>query len=293
MKDKTLQLNREQARLLAEIGAYLRCLRQDQTLSLEAIAATTLIPVRTLMAIEEGNAIQLPEPVYVQGFIRRYADAIGADGTEIANAFPAQSDLRSPKPTWSSTVEAQLRPLHLYLVYMLLVAGAVSGLSYVLNRSSAQAFRYANLPQQPGTGQLPTQKVELYGPPSPSQKATGGAAGKVADKTATPSPAVISDKPVRIGLALKAQSWIRIVADGKMEFEGVLSEGAQQTWAAKQQITVRAGNAGGVLVSYNESPPKLLGEPGTVEEKTFEAQSQAEANLSERPIVTASNLPGL
>lgn len=288
MNDKTLQLSKEQAQLLAEIGTYLRRLRQEQPLSLEAIAAITLIPVKTLVAIEEADVTQLPEPVYIQGFIRRYADAIGADGTEIANAFPAQTDLKSPKPTWSSTVEAQLRPLHLYLAYMLLVMGAVSGLSYVLNRSSSQAFRYANLPQQPE--QLTARKVELYGLPLPSQKMMGAVVGKVADKTGLPSTAAISNKPVRIGLAFKAQSWIRIVADGKTEFEGVLSEGAQQAWAAKQQITVRAGNAGGVLVSYNESPPKLLGEPGTVEEKTFEVQSQAKANLSERLIVAAFNL---
>lgn len=291
MKDKTLQLSKEQTQLLAEIGTYLRHLRQEQPLSLEAIAAITLIPVKTLTAIEEGDIAQLPEPVYIQGFIRRYADAIGADGTEIANAFPAQSDLKSPQPTWSNTVEAQLRPLHLYLIYMVLVMGAVSGLSYALNRSSPQALRYANLPQQPGAGQLATQKAELYGPPLPNPKTPGAVASKAADKTGIPSTAAISNKPVRVGLALKAQSWIRIVADGKTEFEGVLSEGAQQAWAAKQQITVRAGNAGGVLVSYNESPPKLLGEPGTVEEKTFEAQSQAQANPSDRSLITAFNLP--
>lgn len=292
MRDKTLQLTKEQTQLLAEIGTYLRDLRQEQALSLEAIAATTLIPVKTLTAIEAADVTQLPESVYIQGFIRRYADAIGADGTEIANAFPAQTDLRSPKPTWSNTVEAQLRPSHLYLIYMLLVMGAVSGLSYALNRSSAQVFRYANLPQQPGTGRLPTQKAELYGPPSPTQKTTAAVASKANGKTGLELPSITatSDKPVRIGLALKAQSWIRIVADGKMEFEGVLSEGAQQAWAAKQQITVRAGNAGGVLVSYNESPPKPLGEPGAVEEKTFEA-TQARLNLSEKPLVAASSLP--
>ncbi len=290
MNDKTLQLSREQAKVLTEMGVYLRRLRQEQPLSLEAIAAITLIPVRTLTAIEEADVTQLPEPVYIQGFIRRYADAIGVDGTEIANAFPAQTDLRSPKLAWSSAVEAQLRPLHLYVVYLLLVMGAVSGLSYVLNRSSPQALRYANLPQQPGAGQISNQKAELYGPPLPSQKVTSDVAGKAAGKTGLPSTAAISKKPVRVGLALKAQSWIRIVADGKTEFEGVLSEGAQQAWAAKQQITVRAGNAGGVLVSHNESPPKLLGEPGTVEEKTFEAQSQAKANSSKKLIVAISDV---
>jgi cytoskeletal protein RodZ len=284
---------------LTEIGVYLRCLRQDKKLSLDAIASTTLIPVRTLMAIEDGDMAQLPEPVYVQGFIRRYADAIGADGLEIANAFPAQSNLRNPKPTWSSSVEAQLRPLHLYVVYMMLVMGAVSGLSYALNRSSAQAFRYNNLPQQPGVGQVATQKLELYGPPLPSQVAASGGTGKtfpskgVVGQSVQPPTAALSAKPVRVGLALKAQSWIRIVADGKTEFEGVLAEGAQQAWAAKQQIVVRAGNAGGVLVSYNESPPKPLGAPGAVEEKTFGSQSQAEVSLSEKPVVASSGLPNL
>jgi cytoskeletal protein RodZ len=287
MKEKTLQLSKEQAQLLAEIGIYLRALRQERSVSLDTIAAKTLIPVKTLMAIEEADTSQLPEPVYVQGFIRRYADAIGADGTEIANAFPAQTDLRSPRPTWSGTVEAQLRPLHLYLAYMLLVIGAVSGLSYILNRSADPASRYANLPQQPGSAQLTAPKIELYGPPLPRQKPIAA----IANKTAVPTPAPISDKPVRIGLALKDQSWIRIVADGKTEFEGVLLEGAQQAWTAKQQIVVRAGNAGGVLVSYNEDPPKLLGAPGAVEEKTFGAASQAQAFSFEQSIATVG-LPG-
>jgi cytoskeletal protein RodZ len=51
------------------LGAYLQQLRQKQRISLETVAKKTLIPVRLLAALEIGNTKQLPEPVYIQGFI--------------------------------------------------------------------------------------------------------------------------------------------------------------------------------------------------------------------------------
>lgn len=280
MKNQALQkMGNEQAELLAEIGAYLCQVRQLQELSLETVASITKIPVRTLQAIEAGNMEQLPEPVYIQGFIRRYAEAIGADGTEIANAFPTGAIIKPVKPTWRSTFKAQLRPLHLYVLYMLLVVGAVSGLSYMLNRSANQTSRYANLSKPVLSGQyVAPGSTEFYGPPAPTQ---------VGKTTAKPSPTV-SGKPVRVGLTLKAQSWLRIVVDGKTEFEGVLPQGTQRTWEANKQVVVRAGDAGAVLVSHNEEKPQQMGEPGAVEEKQFDSGSHANVN-SFMPTTTAQN----
>jgi cytoskeletal protein RodZ len=283
MKNQALQkkMGNEQAELLTEIGAYLRQVRQLQELSLETVASITKIPVRTLQAIETGNLEQLPEPVYIQGFIRRYADAIGADGAEVANAFPTGAIVKPIKPTWKSTFKAQLRPLHLYVLYMLLVVGAVSGLSYTLNRSANQTGRYANLVKPVPTGQsVAPGSTEFYGPPAPTQ------IGKTV--AAKPSPTT-SGKPVRVGLTLKAQSWLRIVVDGKTEFEGVLPEGTQRTWEAHKQVVVRAGDAGAVLVSHNEEKPRLMGEPGAVEEKQFDSSSHASGQSLVSPTKTAQN----
>lgn len=282
MKEQTLL--KEQAELLTEIGDYLRRLRQHQELSLEDVASMTLIPVRTLVAIEDGDLSRLPEPVYVQGFIKRYADAIGTDGSEFANAFPTGIHSKPSKPSWRGTIEAQLRPFHLYLLYMLLVLGAVGGLSYLMNRSTPQLPRYAStaqsLPGQPN----PQPLGEFYGPPTPNQAVS---TAPKASKTAIAPPT--SDKPVRVSLTVKGQqSWLRIVVDGKTEFEGMLSQGAQRTWAAEEQVTVRAGDAGAVVVSYNESQPQPLGQPGDVQEKTFGKTSQASLNLVESAVDEAT-----
>jgi cytoskeletal protein RodZ len=269
MKNQTLQLDQEQAKKLADLGQHLHYLRQKQYLTLEQVAEKTKIPVRTLAAIESGRPDQLPEPVYIQGFIRRFADAIGADGTQFANDFSAEVEQEPQDTAWQGTVQAQLRPLHLYLLYTGLVVCAVSGLSFLLSRSTSQMVGLV------GTAQLPAPESQLsgqgmvYGPMLP------GASVSNQLPTAQPSlPPEIAQKPVRIGMTLTAQSWLRVVIDGKTEFEGMLSEGTQRIWTGEKQVTVRAGNAGGVMVSFNEAEAKRLGAPGEVEEVVFEAKPQ-------------------
>jgi cytoskeletal protein RodZ len=254
MNKQVLQANREQAERLAELGMRLAQLRQQQEISIEEVARATRIQPRLLRAIEEGNLDVLPEPVYIQSFLRQYAEALGLDGSEFAIAFPARFGLPELRPSWRSLPGAQLRPVHLYLLYMFLIVSAVNGLSYFLNRSSTQA-------QLPEVQRLQPAPGVVIGPVNPLQTP----ATPMNNVAAKPG----AQKSVRVGLTLTSQSWVRVVADGKTEYEGVLSEGAQKTWVADKQVVVRAGNAGGVMVTYNDSQAKQLGQPGAIEEMAF------------------------
>ncbi len=255
MNKQPLQNNQDQAKRLAEMGLQLCELRQQQGISLEQIASQTRIQPRLLRAIEQGDLKGLPESVYIQSFIRQYAEAIGLDGVKFASTFPTSHySLPDPRPSWRSLPGAQLRPVHLYLLYMLLIVSAVNGLSYFLNRSLGQTqLANAEMKMQP-------MAPAPIGPINPLQNV---AKATLAQK----QPG--SQKAVRVGVMLTAQSWVRVVADGKTEFEGVLSEGTQRAWAANQQVVVRAGNAGGVMVSFNDGQSKKLGEPGAIEEMSF------------------------
>lgn len=81
-------LDTVQQEQLRAIGSYLNQIRQEQARSLEEISAKTYIPLRLLKAIETGQERPLPEPVFIQGFIRRYADALGLDGIDLSQRFP-------------------------------------------------------------------------------------------------------------------------------------------------------------------------------------------------------------
>ncbi len=259
MRENKFHFRQEQVEKLEELGSRLRQFRTEQSIPLEEVAARTRIQARLLNAIEEGKLDQLPEPVYIKGFIKRFAEALGLNGAEFASTFPTGSSMTFIKPVWRHLPATQLRPVHLYLVYVLLVIGAVNGLSFLVRRSAVQVA-YDDYPQRlqelPGPNR--SQDMNLQ-PKSATNKVT-----EVMKRSQ-------NGKPVQVGVTLKAKSWIRVVADGRLEFEGVLPEGTQRTWAAEQKLSVRAGNAGGVLVEFNNETAKEMGAPNEVQEVTFAA----------------------
>lgn len=264
------QLQQEQVERLMQIGAYLRHTREENQQSLEDVAARTMIQARMLKAIEEGKLHQLPEPVYVQGFIRRYAEALGLDGVEFADAFPAERSLTLSQSSWKDSPAAQLRPLHLYIAYVALIMASVSLLSYIVGQS-ATSTKTANVRTSP-TGQTATSA------PTAGNRSPVTVTEKLATNT-RPSPTrpAVPDKPVRVDVKLTAQSWLEVEADGEVKLAEVLPEGTERTWTADKQVRVRAGNAGGVLIAHNGGKAEQMGVPGAVEEKTF-SSTQETAN---------------
>ncbi len=83
---------------LAQIGAFLRENREKQEKALEDISIRTYIRPQLLKGIETGDPDMLPEPIFVQGFIRRYAEALGLKGTELAQQFTVTSIPSTPRP---------------------------------------------------------------------------------------------------------------------------------------------------------------------------------------------------
>jgi cytoskeletal protein RodZ len=234
-------IQEHQAAKLVQLGSQLASLRQEQNLTLDELVLLTRIPRRLLQAIEEGNLTDLPEPIYIQGLIRQFADALGLEGGELASHFPIGSQSVGFQSTWKGQAIPQLRPLHLYLLYIVVIFCSVNGLSQLLNKSTLEAN---NRQIQPNT----------------SAKSQGQ---EIPDNTLISSK---KDKSVEVGVTLKASSWISVITDGKTAFEGVLPEGASRSWQANQQLTVKTNNAGGVLMSVNQQKPKQMGEIGKPEE---------------------------
>ncbi len=90
---------------LAQIGAFLREKREQQGKSLQDIASSTYIRPQLLSGIETGDPELLPEPIFVQGFIRRYAETLGLKGVELSAQFTVDSIPSTPRPAKISAAE--------------------------------------------------------------------------------------------------------------------------------------------------------------------------------------------
>lgn len=95
------------------VGTRLREARERQGLSLEVIAHSLRIPVRTLQALEQGELHTLPADVYVRGFLRRYVEVLGLDPVLLLRAFAIERARFPTKTTafpWMLAGRAQARP---------------------------------------------------------------------------------------------------------------------------------------------------------------------------------------
>jgi cytoskeleton protein RodZ len=308
--------NLNQADKLAEIGAKLKLMREQKEISLHQVTATTLIAERHLRAIEEGDLKSLPEPIYVRGFIRKFGETVGLSA--IADEFPLAPVIEE-KQNWSKSPAGELRPLHLYALYILVIGGAVGVLATFLNPplankiddSKTNLSKAAQLtpkatpkPLKPASlvdSILPTTSAvdalkdfSVTSPPTDPNIANKstlddpsffvGATGETlsaasslafastifSQDPASSSFSFTGNKSVNVGILMTGQSWIRVLVDGKTEFEGVVSEGKKLAWSADQRVAIRAGNAGAVLVTFNNLPSEQLGKEGEVVEKRFD-----------------------
>lgn len=77
----------EPARLLSYCGGALKKFRQERGVTLEEIAENTRISKRYLMAIEEEDQSNFPEPVYLKGYLRQYCRELGIDPEQAVHMY--------------------------------------------------------------------------------------------------------------------------------------------------------------------------------------------------------------
>lgn len=226
------QLQEQQQDILFDIGSTLQQTREAQGLGFPEIAKKTLISQRLLQAIETGDLFTLPEAIYTQKLILRYANYLGLDGEAIARQYPVPpSSIHFVSEYWNR-ISFSLHPVHLYLIYFLVVLVSVRGLGNLVQRQAS----YGNLNHSSSLN-IQTKSAE---------------------------------EPVQIDIQAKDSSWIKIVVDGQIEFEGMLPQGSHRTLLANQNLTLKAGNAGGVLVAFNNEQAQTLGRNGERGEMTYQ-----------------------
>ena len=118
---------------LEAIGDRLQKTRTAIGFSQEQLHRQTYVPLHHLKAIERGDGSELPEDVYVRGFIRLLGYTLGLDGQALADSLPRPTAKTLPpaRNLPKNAPKAGMAPAHLYLGYTALVAGAIGGLSWL------------------------------------------------------------------------------------------------------------------------------------------------------------------
>jgi len=229
------------------IGEVLREAREAQGLTVEEVEDATKIQRKYIRALEAEEFSTLPGRVYAKAFLRTYAKYLGLDSEalvgEFNQRFPGTEipDVEEEKPRHEPAERRS--PYTKYLVVVLVIA-ALMGFNALYGRDSVE-----DVPGPAGTPQT-------------------------ADEQRPPDDTAPVEPPARESLDLvlrieRSPSWLRVIVDGQVSFEGTVQPGRSLTFTGKDAISVRVGNAGAVHATFNGEDLGILGGPGDVVTREF------------------------
>ncbi len=229
-------------------GYYLQSIRLEKNITLDTIAEETRIAMSNLTAIEKEDVESLPDPVFVKGFLRSYAQAIGADGDEAVRLYEARLNMKSRmEDVQSYSPRSTVAPWRNLILSIVAVAGLIAlslyGISY---------FQHHDLLDKAAA---PSSAIKL-----PAEKHS---ADRKPLDTNTDTPPETSSK-LMLQISALEDTWIKIIIDNQEPKEYNLRSGDQLEEEATRGYNLLIGNAAGLELKLNGKPVKISGKEGEV-----------------------------
>lgn len=278
------------------IGERLKIARTARGLSLDEIEAATRIKRRYLDAIEREAWDELPAPAYARAFLAAYARQLGLPPDEVLSQYQSGG---TPHDAVPRPVEVRITPgaapsrlkRIITAIAVVFIAGTIV-LTYVL---IGQLRQFAATRPRPGAA-APLAPVPSTPSPGASSAITPTTPPRATPPGGQPGTTGSSASPTAPGnVVIAAQatdrSWVRVVSDGSVVFEGFVSAGDHQTWQGRQ-VSIRVGNASALDLSVNGKPIGRLGNPGDVVDRTFAGGPGGTTSPAGAPAAAPAGQPG-
>src|SRR5882724_4410709 len=116
------------------VGSFLRQLREAKSLSVEEISRATRVPSSSVERIESDRFDELPGEVFVRGFLKSYARALGVPADEVLARYTASRRVAwvTPLPIASVVKPARSHRFGVAIAFVLLLILFTLALSIVL-----------------------------------------------------------------------------------------------------------------------------------------------------------------
>jgi cytoskeletal protein RodZ len=298
----------ERIQTLVDIGDELKIQRKRLGFNLANIENQIFIPERYLEAIENGYLEELPSTVQGRGMVKNYAQFLGLDPEPLLLSYAdvLQSRLESVR-THQPQISRGFPPfiwLRRYLssptifwavVVSLIVAVSIwSGVLIFGNRGSSldmeetiPAVADILLPTATSTEtpEPPVSTQEEFAVEVEDGEGVEDSLGEAGDPTATQG--LTGNEKVQVQLIITQRTWVRVIVDNILAFEGRLIPGSVKLFGGELSIEVLTGNAAGVEVIYNQRDLGVMGLYGEVVDRVYTAEGIA----TPTPTISATPTP--
>ncbi|MDY6881170.1 MAG: RodZ domain-containing protein [Desulfatiglans sp.] len=278
-------------------GAFLRNEREKQGLDYSQISEKTKLRPLILQAIENEDWDKLPAPVFVTGFIRSYARAVGADENKVLALYQSSCPIEATplKPISRPSRSRKTLPIVLLFVTLCIFLGYFSFRELLHTQTSPDKSTVEEpiekkgqeigkrgekapkkedepkpLPTLKSSDQDEPPKVDQQDRVSPSTDALSETEQKrlfPLEEISVPKvkPPPVAESPTHTLTAhVTSETWLKISIDNEPPREYTFPPGSELTWKARHGFDLTIGNAGGIHFELNRKPLENLGNLGQV-----------------------------
>jgi cytoskeletal protein RodZ len=229
-------------------GRYLQAIRLEKKISLEKISAQSRIGLANLLLIEQEDIEGLPAEVFVKGFLRSFADAIGADGDEAVRRYESRLNIVQKIAVSEDFIGKSAPRMWWKLLLSMVVLAGIIGISI---------FGITFFHNQPDSGMSHEQKI----PADISQPADSQKHQKVDTSAKT---ARAGAEKLILKVTAVEDTWLKIIVDDKDSAEHTLTSGDKLELKATAGFNLLIGNSAGLKITLNDKPVFLPGKSGEV-----------------------------
>jgi len=149
-------------------GSYLKSERELRGVTLEELHSKTKIPVRYLQALENSQFDELPEEVFIRGYIRSISQVIGAQEDEVLSTY---MDIKKTAPSIDTNNSSALNQKHstldpkfifvlsLIVLFLSGVAWGINILIHKFNKDSTESISTLSKQKQNKTKEEPVNNL--------------------------------------------------------------------------------------------------------------------------------------
>jgi cytoskeleton protein RodZ len=266
--------------MVENFGSYLKHERELRGIPLEEISGATKIHIRFLQALEENQFDELPGEVFVKGYIRSYANIIGADVEEVLNIYKecTGNNIENSSDSVITSNTSAKNFLGFALIGLIAIA-LIFGLRFLISSKNNPPVINVMLDDKQSSepsAELPVKVLEEKTPlitedkllkendiPAPEQSKTVTTELNSPEKiseleshvnnlapTEKENPTAI-EKPLKLTIKTKNNSWFNMTIDNFREEDFILPANEEKSYLAKNVFRLTIGNKHGTEIILN------------------------------------------
>lgn len=236
---------------MKDIGNFLRERREARGISLIEVEKDLKIRKKYLQALEEGNIDVIPGKTYLVGYLRNYSKYLGIDEESINQIIQTYSNLEKPESDLEKTKEKNIylktkdRSLfekkrfffpikYVYLTSFVLII--FIGL-FLLNRSLKEAQDFPVPSPEIGNETDINIEEKADDISALTEELIESESEAIIAEYSTEDSFLTKKLPI-LKLIASDRTWVKILSEDKIIFEGILFEGEEFFWETDQVLEI-------------------------------------------------------